>query len=218
MVKRLGEARYKQALVDPSNPYHDDVNWLQQQQAAHAVQIPSAATVRAGVPEPPPPTPREFTPERRQTPPMVPTPQPLPTPERATPMAATPRSYTPERRRTPPLDPERPKVPVPKEPLRIGRIPRALGKSAGAAAAYFLGHPFIATGLGTSAAENLVRSGSEGRLEAMLREILENRPRTQRAARAVAGSTAGQADKLRKRAGDIPQAASDALSWAWGSR
>lgn len=70
--RRLGgEARYEQALNNPASPYHDTVNWLQDQLKAHTEKIPSAADTRRGVP----PTPAT-------APPTPPTPrQPVPVPE-----------------------------------------------------------------------------------------------------------------------------------------
>lgn len=177
LKRRLGgEARYEQALNNPQSPYHDTVNWLQDQLKAHTEKIPSAADTRRGVP---------------------------PTPGAAPPTPPTPREM----------------VPVPEAPNRPARS--VITPAATSAAAWALGHPWIATAESLRALHNLLRPGSGGKekfVERGVRALLENFPRTAgRVATPIAGTAAGQIprtvvpQKEREGAGRIGQAAADAL-------
>ena len=173
LTKRLGEARYKQALNNPASPYHGAVNWLQQQLAAHSVRIPTQAQATAGIPKPP-----------------------RPLGQRATPIPRPRERVPPRAQEVPPAPQDRPLVEVPPAPHRPRRnIPEALLH--GTSAAMLLGaHPAWAGVQAGWALRNLLGraggAGQEGSLEGVVRRALEHTPRILgRAARSLPAAVAG---------------------------
>jgi hypothetical protein len=204
MTKRLGEARFKQALIDPSSPFHETATWLQSQVGAHTVRIPSASDVRARQGKPP-----EKLPAR---------PPPIPKPAART--APTPR---PE-----PIAPTLPEPPP--APRRPRRDYLRAGEHA-AAAALLAPHasPF-AVWQGVRAIDALRGGrggGTEGSLEAFIRRALTREPkRAGRVGRATAATAADRAQRtvprdLRKAAEDVAaegaRVAEPYLNYRWGS-
>jgi|SRR5215472_763104 len=224
MVRRLGEARYKQALADPKSPFHDELNWLQQQRDALAVRSPTDREVTRPMGEAPPIPPTRPTPipaPGARTPPRE---IPLPSP-RDPPPARQPIILGPEPPHQPHVIPEEP-PPTPRDvPARPNyprrSIPSGLAQ-VGAGAAITPWHPLLGPGITLSGLRSLLRrsGGDESSLEAFVRRALTDRPRAQRAARGGAAGTAatGQRDlPSKKELMRLPKKAADAIKWAWGS-
>jgi len=165
MVKRLGEARYKQALIDPKSPFHDELNWLQGQQTAISERLPSERQTRSALGRAPDiPSARPAIPipkpSSRAEPRPLPVPDVVPAPKRAG------RDY-----------------------LRAGEhatIAYLLRHDP-----VFAGWQLRNVISALRKRGNV----PEGGLEAAVRKVLTNRPRLQRAARGAAAGTAAQVPK-----------------------
>jgi hypothetical protein len=210
MTKRLGEARYKQALINPESPFHDELNWLQEQQRALAERLPSERQTRRSLGEAP------------DIPPARPTPIPGPRPRRA-PTAEEPPPPRQPRIDNPPNPADyRPRVipeerpPVDREPPTKPHYPHhnIRGAATGAGVASILasmGHP---VGAGVAALHALDRligsggaSGGETSLENFLRTRLQNNPRLARAVRRSGGPVASTTQRNTSLKGTLEQAA-----------
>jgi hypothetical protein len=226
MTKRLGEARYKDALINPANPFHETVTWLQGQ-LGRIERVPSVDETTASIPRPPRLPPARPTPIPPPSPRTAPTPRPMPTP-RPLPTPPTPIAAYPPRRATvlPEPSPPTPRTgpAMPNYPRR--NIPSSLAQIGGGAGLMHMGHPGYGGALIGSGLRGLARrsGGEEGSLERAVRRQITNRPRTVgRAAQGTASSVGGQAEQLRRRAEQTPEdvaRAVQALSnmyYRWGS-